>query len=104
MADSISDWVKDFLIFERLKQEEPFDLNITTYTTSPEAYINFIHATKLVFNSTDWRDALRYFEKAVEIACSGDVVLLSPGCTSYDAFRDFEERGNFFKKWVNELE
>jgi UDP-N-acetylmuramoylalanine--D-glutamate ligase len=43
-------------------------------------------------------------EKAVEIACSGDVVLLSPGCTSYDAFRDFEERGNFFKKWVNELE
>ena len=43
-------------------------------------------------------------EKSVEIACSGDVVLLSPGCTSYDAFRDFEERGNFFKKWVNELE
>jgi len=33
----------------------------------------------------------------------GDVVLLSPGCTSYDAFRDFEEKGNYFKKWVNEL-
>jgi UDP-N-acetylmuramoylalanine--D-glutamate ligase len=41
--------------------------------------------------------------KTVEVAKSDDVVLLSPGCTSYDTFRDFEERGNFFKNWVNEL-
>lgn len=41
--------------------------------------------------------------EAVKAAAPGDVVLLSPGATSYDAFRDFEERGNYFKKWVNEL-
>jgi UDP-N-acetylmuramoylalanine--D-glutamate ligase len=41
--------------------------------------------------------------EARDAAVPGDVVLLSPGATSYDAFRDFEERGNYFKKWVNQL-
>jgi UDP-N-acetylmuramoylalanine--D-glutamate ligase len=30
----------------------------------------------------------------------GDVVLLSPGGTSYDAFKDFAERGVAFREWV----
>ncbi len=41
--------------------------------------------------------------KAAEIASAGDVVLLSPGGTSYDEFKDFAERGEFFRKWVQEL-
>lgn len=36
-------------------------------------------------------------------ASAGDVVLLSPASTSFDMFRNFEERGNLFKKLVNEL-
>jgi UDP-N-acetylmuramoylalanine--D-glutamate ligase len=40
---------------------------------------------------------------AAEIAGPGDIVLLSPGGTSYDEFKDFAERGETFRKWVLEL-
>lgn len=47
------------------------------------------------------------FEKAVRLAASlaapGDIVLLSPACTSFDRFANFEERGNFFTQTVNLL-
>lgn len=40
---------------------------------------------------------------AAEVASAGDVVLLSPGGTSFDEFKDFAERGEAFRKWVLEL-
>lgn len=46
----------------------------------------------------------RDFTKAVLLAKSmakeGDIVLLSPACASFDAFANFAERGNYFKKIV----
>ena len=40
---------------------------------------------------------------AASIALPGDCVLLSPGGTSFDEFKDFEERGDYYRKWVTEL-
>ena len=53
-------------------------------------------------------DICNHLQEAVitasKIAEPGDIVLLSPGGTSYDEFKDFEERGERFQTWVQQLQ
>lgn len=55
---------------------------------------------KTVERCKDLEEAVQAAARVIE---PGEVVLLSPGGTSFDQFRDFEERGEAFRKWVSEL-
>ncbi|MBQ7097294.1 MAG: UDP-N-acetylmuramoyl-L-alanine--D-glutamate ligase [Clostridia bacterium] len=50
-----------------------------------------------IFRETEFEAAIK---TARQCAKSGDVVLLSPACASFDLFKNFEVRGNMFKEIV----
>jgi UDP-N-acetylmuramoylalanine--D-glutamate ligase len=57
----------------------------------------------IVSNIVDTKSALEAVQAAFHFAEKGDVVLLSPGCASFDLFKNYEDRGQQFKKAVKEL-
>lgn len=68
-----------------------------------EAILNSPHyrpETLPILRVPDFDEAVR---TAAQMARSGEAVLLSPGCTSFDAFSNFEERGERFRTVVAAL-
>lgn len=57
-------------------------------------------AFEKTFEASSLEEAVK---KSYQLAEPGDVVLLSPGCTSFDMFSNYEERGKVFKDCVSEL-
>ncbi len=53
-----------------------------------------------VLMASDLKEAVRLCHDNAE---SGDAVLLSPACASWDQFKNYEERGNLFKEYVRAL-
>ena len=51
----------------------------------------------------DTRSAEDAVREASRLASSGDVVLLSPCCASFDLFKSYEDRGRQFKEAVKKL-
>ena len=77
--------------------------------------------TRILTDKDDIVDVIEEYAKDMNIACyksnnlkeamsnvknimeSGDVVLLSPACASWDQYKCFEDRGNEFKSLVKEI-
>ncbi len=54
----------------------------------------------VIVDCKDFTDAALRSAQAAE---DGDVVLMSPACAAFDQFKNFMERGNYYKKLVKEL-
>ena len=60
----------------------------------------FGNIVSTIVNTDNAVDAV---QAAFHLSSKGDVVLLSPACASFDLFKNYEDRGNQFKKAVKEL-
>lgn len=60
----------------------------------------FGNTVELLVNTNSAKEAV---QAAFHFAEKGDVVLLSPGCASFDLFKNYEDRGNQFKQAVKDL-
>ena len=65
--------------------------------TIHEAFKNDV---ALMVNTASADEAVK---AAFHFANKGDVVLLSPACASFDLFKNYEDRGEQFKKAVRDL-
>jgi UDP-N-acetylmuramoylalanine--D-glutamate ligase len=81
--------------------------HVILFGASAEKIYNYIQTMKIE-NLKFTVDICNHLQEAVitasKIAEPGDIVLLSPGGTSYDEFKDFEERGERFQAWVQQLQ
>jgi UDP-N-acetylmuramoylalanine--D-glutamate ligase len=62
-----------------------------------EAFGNMV---ELIVNTQSMEDSVK---AAYHFGVSGDAVLLSPACASFDLFKNYEDRGDQFKKIVKDL-
>lgn len=59
--------------------------------------------SEVVEKIVDVRTADEAVKQAYALSSKGDIVLLSPACASFDLFKNYEDRGEQFKKAVKEL-
>jgi UDP-N-acetylmuramoylalanine--D-glutamate ligase len=86
----------------------PLDEMLAEAKVRCRAIVTFGEAGPMLADAVEAADILVHrtttlgeaFAAAAGVAESGDVVLLSPACTSFDAYPNFEARGDEFRRLV----
>jgi UDP-N-acetylmuramoylalanine--D-glutamate ligase len=73
---------------------------IITYGNAMEMIYDELYLTYEIYKIKLLHDAVKLSHQKAE---EGEIVLLSPGCASFDQFKNFEDRGIKFTQWVKEL-
>lgn len=89
----------DYSLLEGLVKEKVKAI-VCMGTENRKIHEAFGDIVPLMVNTDNAKDAV---QSAFHFASKGDVVLLSPACASFDLFKNYEDRGNQFKKAVKEL-
>ncbi len=89
----------DYSLIEELVKEKVKAI-ICLGTDNRKIHEAFGNIVSTIVNTENAVDAV---QAAFHFATKGDVVLLSPACASFDLFKNYEDRGNQFKKAVREL-
>jgi len=84
LSGLIKERVKELVLFGEAREEIGRNIGLVVKTKSVS---NLGEAAEIA-----WKDS-----------SPGDVVLLSPGCASFDEFSNYEERGDFFRDWVRRI-
>lgn len=89
----------DYSLLRELVQEKVKAI-VCMGTENRKIHEAFADIVPLIVNTDNAKDAV---QSAFHFASKGEVVLLSPACASFDLFKNYEDRGNQFKKAVKEL-
>jgi UDP-N-acetylmuramoylalanine--D-glutamate ligase len=88
---------------DELDECAPYFGNVAAAYTIGEAGPRFAELLSPHMKVTRSEMMCEAIRQAIEAARSGDVVLLSPACASFDQFRDYEARGDAFRQIVETL-
>ena len=89
------------LPFDDLKNDLKYVKEIVCYGETKNKIKEF--AGKVNISCTVVDNLEEAVKKSYELSEEKYIILFSPACASWDQFKDFEERGNIFKKVVNSL-